>query len=274
MSQPTETTRHLSPDERRRLLAQMLKEKASRTAERPLSLGQERLWLMSRLEPDSALYNIAVGYRLLGPLDLAALEQGCRIIADRHEVLRSTFATRDGRTSAVVGQFVASAFSVVDLRALPASERLARGTQLTTEPARRPFDLARGPLCRIAVIRWSDEGHDVVLAMHHIVSDAWSFYVFCRELAECYDARRSGQPPSLGELPLSYAAFGERQRRWLSGQIYQEQLTYWRTQLSGDVPGLLLPTDRRGSATMLHPGSFQSLEIPDRTAAARTPRCS
>ncbi len=77
MNRPVGTpTSTLSPDERRRLLARMLQEKASRPAERPLSLGQERIRLMARLDPDSPLYNIAVAYRLHGPLDLAALERG------------------------------------------------------------------------------------------------------------------------------------------------------------------------------------------------------
>ena len=268
MSQPTETTQQLTPDERRRLLAQMLQEKAARAAERRLSLGQERLWLMTRLEPDSALYNIAVGYRLYGPLDLSALEDGIRRIAERHEVLRSTFATRDGQPFAIVAPHAFPAFSVSDVRELAASEREARSAQLAVEAASRPFDLTQGPLCRAAVILCADQEHDLVLAMHHIVSDAWSFYVFCRELAECYDACRSGQQARLAEPPMSYFAFGERQRQRLMGPVHTEQLSYWRTHLSGEVPRLRLPTDRPDWAAMLHRGSFQSLAIPARVIAA------
>ena len=108
---------------------------------------------------------------------------------------------------------------------------------MAVEAARRPFDMARGPLWRVTVIRWSDEGHDLVLAMHHIVSDAWSFYVFCRELAECYEAARSARTPRLPELPIQYPEFAQRQRQGLSGRVYEEQLAYWRAHLEERSPG-------------------------------------
>ncbi len=258
----------LSPEDRRRLLARMLQEKASRPAERPLSLGQERIRLMTRLEPDSPLYNIAVAYRLHGPLDLAALEQGVRRIAGRHEMLRATFPAADDGPIELVSPDVPPAFSASDHRDLPETGREARINELATEAARRPFDLARGPCWRVEVLRWSDEGHDLVVAMHHIVSDAWSFYVFCRELAECYDASRSGRTPGLPELPIQYPEFGQRQRQSLSGRLYEEQLAYWRAHLGGEVPALRLPTDRPASASMIHRGSVQPLTIPARVTGA------
>ena len=223
---------------------------------------------MARLDADSPLYNIAVAYRLNGPLDLAALEQGVQLVAERHEVLRATFSAGDGTPVELVGPDVPPAFSVSDLRDVPAGEREARIGLMVVEAATRPFDLARGPLWRVEVFRSSDERHDLVLAMHHIVSDAWSFYVFCRELAECYQASRSGRSPRLADLPIQYSQFGQRQRQRLSGPMYEELIAYWRTHLHGEVPGLRLPTDRHGSAAMIHRGSVQSLTIPARVAAA------
>ena len=123
MNQPVQSPPQLSPEERRRLLAQMLQEKASRPIERPLSLGQERIRLMTRLDPDSPLYNIAVAYRLHGPLDLAALEQGVRRIAGRHEMLRATFPAEDDRPIELVGPDMPPAFSVSDHRDLPEAGR-------------------------------------------------------------------------------------------------------------------------------------------------------
>jgi thioesterase domain-containing protein len=268
MNPPTEPTRALAPDERRRLLAQMLREKARRTDERPLSTGQERLWLMARLVSDSPLYNIAVAYRLRGPLDLGALERGIRCIAERHEMLRATFPAEDDRPLELIGRDVPSAFLVSDLRDIPTGEREARIDRLAAEAARRPFDLARGPLWRVEVLRWSDDEHDLVLAMHHIVSDAWSFYVFCRELAECYGASLSGRSSRLSDLPISYPDFARRQREWMSGRMYEEQLIYWRAHLGGEVPRLQLPTDRPDSAAMIHRGAVQSLAIPARVVGA------
>src|SRR5262249_37394443 len=114
MSQPAETTRPLSPDERRRLLAQMLQERAGRSAERPLSLGQERLGRMSRLEPESSRYTLAVAYRTRGPLDVGALERGVRTIAGRHEVLRAAFPAGGDRPTEIIGPDPPPVFSVSD----------------------------------------------------------------------------------------------------------------------------------------------------------------
>ena len=151
----------------------------------------------------------------------------------------------DDRPVELVGPEVPPAFSVVGPSGRP--RRRARGQDRASWRRRRRGGRStwRGARCwRVKVLRWSDEGHDLVLAMHHIVSDAWSFYVFCRELAECYDASRSGRPPGLAELPIQYAEFAQRQRQWLSGRVYEEQLAYWRGHLGGEVPALRLPADR------------------------------
>ena len=127
--------------------------------------------------------------------------------------------------------------------------------------AKRPFDLGRGPLWRVTVFRRSDEAHYIVLTMHHIVSDAWSVFIFCQELAELYDAAASGRPAQLAELPIQYADFGKRQRQWLSGPVLQQQLAHWRTHLSGDIPKLQLPTDRPKSTATHHRGAVQTLAV-------------
>ncbi len=146
MNPPAESPpSQLSPDDRRRLLARMLQEKASRPAERPLSLGQERIRLMTRLDPDSPLYNIAVAYRLHGPLDLAALEQGVRRIAGRHEMLRATFPAEDDRSIELVSPDAPPAFAVSDHRDLPEDGREARIIELATEAVAAPVRPGAGP---------------------------------------------------------------------------------------------------------------------------------
>ena len=188
MSQSSEATHQLSADERRRLLAEMLQKKASRSDERPLSFGQERLWLMARLDPGSSLYNIAVAYRIEGPLDLTILKESIERVAERHEVLRATFPAGKGQPVQKVALEVPSVFAVREHGDLTEDWRTASVPQFAVEEAKRPFDLTRGPLWRVSVFRKSGEEHYIVLVMHHIVSDAWSFYIFCQELAEFYDA--------------------------------------------------------------------------------------
>ena len=162
----------------------MLQKKASRADERPLSFGQERLWLMARLDPGSSLYNIAVAYRVKGPLDLTVLRVSIARIAERHEVLRATFPAGKGQPVQKVALEVPSVFSVAEIGNLTDGAHAVGARQLALEAAKQPFDLTRGPLWRVSVFRKSDEEHLIVLVMHHIVSDAWSFFIFCQELAE------------------------------------------------------------------------------------------
>lgn len=261
MTRPAEASQSVSAEDRRRLLAEMLQKRASRALERPLSLGQERLRLMASLDPGGCRFNIAVAYRVIGPLDRPALEQGVTRIAQRHEVLRATFSASKEQPMQRIGD-LQSVFSLVDLGDLPAAGRAVRASEIALEVAKRPFDLVSGPLWRVTLLRASDLEHVIVIVMHHIVSDAWSFYVFSHELAEFYEASLSGRPPRLADLPIQYADFGQRQRQWLTGPVFEQQLAHWRSHLEGDVPRLLLPTDRPGSVATNHRGAFQTLSIP------------
>ncbi len=268
MNEPLQTDRQLSPDERRRLLAELLQKKASGPVEQTLSFGQERLWLMARLDPGSSLYNIAVAYDLRGPLDLTALQQSVRRIAQRHAVLRATFPSKNGQPVQRVVPEVPLVFEVAELGEGSAAEREARAAQLAAEEAQQPFDLTQGPLWRVKVFQDHNGSHLLVLVMHHIISDAWSFYIFCQELTEFYEASTSGRSSSLDNLPIQYADFGQRQRQRLSGKVFEEHLAYWRSHLCGEVPRLQLPTDRRGLGAMNHRGAFQAITIPAQVTQA------
>jgi len=111
------------------------------------------------------------------------------------------------------------------------------------EEARRPFDLARGPLLRVSVLQLSEDEQVGLLTMHHIVSDGWSTGILIREMATLYQTYSSGSPSPLPELPVQYADFASWQREWLQGEVLQAQLKYWKQQLEGSPPLLELPAD-------------------------------
>ena len=190
---------------------------AARDTAPPLSFTQQRLWFIDQLEPGSPVYNIPIAVRLNGPLAVPALHQSLGAIIDRHEVLRTTFAAVDGLPVQVIGRSCAASLSLLDLRALPADEREAVAARLATAEARRPFDLARGPLLRAVLLRLGDAEHILLLTMHHIVSDAWSMDVFIREVTALYVAFSAGYPSPLPELPIQYADYAVWQRAWLQG---------------------------------------------------------
>ncbi|HEX3131437.1 MAG TPA: amino acid adenylation domain-containing protein, partial [Thermoanaerobaculia bacterium] len=197
------------------------------------SFAQERLWFLDRFGSDRAAYNLATAIHLRGRLDPAALAATLKEIVRRHESLRTTFAvTPDGRVLQAIGP-VRLDLPVVDLRGMPGE--LAR---LAREAARRPFDLARGPLLRAALTWTGEDEHTLLLTQHHIVSDGWSIGVLLRELSALY------RGASLPELSIQYADFAAWQREWLQGATLERQLGWWRDHLAGAPPVLELPADR------------------------------
>ena len=206
----------------------------------PLSFAQERLWLVDRLEPNNTAYNMPAALRLVGSLNIAALEQSFNEIVRRHEVLRTTFTEVDEQPVQAIAPSLTLKIPVVDLQALPETERDAEVLQLAAKETQLPFDLARGPLLRVTLLKLDLSEHVLLLTMHHIVSDAWSNGVFIRELAALYEAFCTGQPSPLSELSIQYADFAHWQRQWLQGEVLETLLSYWQQQLAGVPPKLEL----------------------------------
>nr|QEO74126.1 condensation domain-containing protein [uncultured bacterium] len=227
----------------------------------PLSFSQQRLWLLDRLEPGSTAYNMPSPIRLRGALDRSALERALGEIVRRHESLRTTFAEREDEPVQVILPPGSFHLPLADLSGLPEEVRAVEARRLLIED-KQPFDLERGPLFRAAQVRLAPEEHLLLLDMHHIVSDGWSFGVFYRELAALYSAFVEGRPSPLPELPVQYADFSIWQREWLQGSVLEEQLSYWRERLAGVPPALEMPVDRLRPAVQAHRGSNAVLVLP------------
>ena len=227
----------------------------------PLSFAQERLWFLDQLEPGGAAYNIPGALRLSGPLDLAVLERALSEIARRHEVLRTTLTLEGGRPVQVIAPATPVSLPLVSLRALDEQEREAEVRRLAEEEARRPFDLAAGPLVRARMLALAADEHVLLFTMHHVVSDGWSRAILIEELAALYEAFAAGRPSPLAELPIQYADFAVWQREWLQGAVLDEQLSYWKQQLGGPVPALQLPTDHPRPASGVSKGDRLPLRI-------------
>jgi amino acid adenylation domain-containing protein len=233
----------------------------------PLSFAQQRLWFLDRLEAGRAVYKVAQGVRLRGPLAMAALRGALDEIVRRHETLRTTFAQDEDGPVQVVGPAQPQAVPVVDLDGLPREAREAEAGCLATEHARRPFDLARGPLLRITLVRLAPEEHLALFSMHHIASDGWSMGVFLREVAALYSAVLRGESSPLPELPVQYADYALWHRRRLESGALDGELAYWRGRLAGHPPLLLLPTDRPRPAVQSFRGSRVPVALPAELSA-------
>jgi amino acid adenylation domain-containing protein len=235
--------------------------RTERTGALPLSFAQERLWFIDQLEPGSATYNIPVAWRLGGVLDPGVLERSLSEIVRRHETLRTTIAQVDSSPVQVVAPFSGFALPVEDLSGLGEADREAALRRRAGEEARRPFDLAAGPLFRAALLRLGEEDHVLLLSMHHVVSDGWSTGVLFRELSVLYGAYLAGRESPLPELAVQYADYAVWQREQLEGEALDRQLSYWAKQLAG-VPELLeLPTDHPRPAVRTDRGATVPVEL-------------
>jgi amino acid adenylation domain-containing protein len=219
------------------------------------SFAQQRLWFLDQLEPENAFYNIAEAVRLRGALNIAGLHASLNEMVRRHEALRTRFETVGGTPVQVIEPELSLALSVADLSGFEDEERERRTQALALEEAMRPFDLATGPLIRATLLRLGEEEHVALFTLHHIVADAWSMGVLVREVAALYRAYTDARAPGLPELPIQYADFAHWQRAYLSGEVLERQVAYWKEQLSGAPELLQLPTDRPRPAVQSHRGA-------------------
>ena len=228
----------------------------------PLSFAQQRLWFLEQFEPNGSTYCIASVYRLTKALNVSALEQSLNELVRRHEILRTTFSTVDGQPVQVISPETPLTLPLINLLELPPNQREAEARRQATQEAQHPFDLAQGPLFRAKLLRLTEQEHILLLNMHHIICDGWSFDVSFQELAALYEAFANNKPSPLPKLPIQYADFTVWQRDWFQGDVIKSQIDYWRQQLSGELSVLQLPTDYPRPPVKTSQGSHQSLELP------------
>ena len=241
MTIASQTLAGLSLDEKRRLLARLLQEKAERSAGVfPLSHGQRGLWFLYQMDRQSPAYNVCYPSRIRSPLDVEALRRALQTFIRRHPALRTTFEERDGELVQRVHESIPLPFEVVDASSW--SEETLR--ERFEAEAHRPFDLERGPLVRMHLFRRAADDHIFVLTVHHIVGDFWSLILVLEEMQARYPAMRDGRPSSLPAPAREYRDFVDWQAELLAGPEGERLWAYWQRELAGAPTVLDLPIDR------------------------------
>ena len=272
MDKVKEVLSTLTP-EQRALLELKLKQKRSQTERRdsaigkrpdphyyPLSSGQQRLWAFARLTAESSLYTIADAVHLRGELDYTVLEFCINELLQRHETLRARFDDLNGEPLQFVDDYAPIQLSVIDVAG--DDEEVCQNnlrTHLRAE-SMRPFDLTQGPLLRTILYRLASQEHVLFVAMHHIVSDGWSFGLFMRELSTIYGAHVAQSQASLPTLPIQYADYAYWQQQWLKSEQATRQLAYWQEKLAGAEP-LRLPGDLASPPQRTQRGASRSYAL-------------
>ena len=232
----------------------------------PLSYSQQQIWLHSQLAGEAPIYNEPETIHLPGQLDLAALERSFTEIVRRHYAWRTTFEWNGDEGVQIVHpppERIAIPF--LDLGGHPEPEREA--IRLATEDTSQPFDLARGPIYRLRLVRLGEADHRLYLTLHHIIFDGVSLYrVFLPELQTLYEAFAKNESPVLAELPIQYPDYAVWQRDSIK-EIAPEHLSYWQT-VCDDLPVLDLQTDRPRPPRQTYAGASEFLQIPPATTAA------
>lgn len=245
----------------------------------PLSLTQEQLWFLTRLDPASAFYNTTATWNLTGPLDIEALRSALARTMDRQHMLRVGVTETDGVPRQVVAEGVPVPLTLSDLTALPADERSEAADRLVGEEVHAPFDLAVPPLFRVRLIRVAADVHVMVFVMHHIVADGWSLQILVQEVADLYAGIVTGAPVELPPLTAQFTDYAIRQRARLDGPRRDKLTAYWRDRLAGAPTTLDLPTDRPRLAEAAFRGDRHVFTVPgdlmrDLTALSRQARSS
>ncbi|MFP2932270.1 condensation domain-containing protein [Pyxidicoccus sp. 3LG] len=237
--------------------------RAQRTGDLPLSFAQQRLWFIDQLQPGNSLYNVPLILKLEGRLDEMAMQRAFDELVRRHEALRTLFRTEAGKPVQEILPSLFVPLQRVDLSKVDEEDlRRAEAVRLTMEEARRPFDLLRGPMIRILLLKLGAREFVLVVHLHHIVSDGWSMGVLVRELTALYEAFRRDLPSPLPELPLQYADYAIWQRSWLQGETLEAQLGWWKARLDGVPFALDIPTDKPRPPVFGNKGATLAVRLP------------
>ena len=232
--------------------------RAPRDKRLPLSFAQRRLWFTDQLRPGNALYNCSGAVRLEGVLRLEVLERVVNEIVRRHEALRTRIEVAAGEPAQVIDEWEYRKLQVEDLSGLEGEEREEEVKRIAKEESGTGFDLSRGPLMRIRVLKLEEEQHAMLFTMHHIVSDAWSMGVLVREICDLYQAMGDGRESPLPDLAIQYADYAYWQNQYLTGAVLGKHLAYWKKQLSGNLPTLDLPADHPRPSVPSYRGAAKS----------------
>lgn len=218
------------------------------------------MWFLQQLDPASPVYNTYRTWRVRGALNVAALRKTFETIVARHEVLSGVIKVIDGKACQIINEEGSFQFPRIDLRESSSEDSETVAREITRQESKTPFDLSQGPLFRAKLLRLDDEDHVLLISVHHIITDGWSFGVLYREIRELYQAFDGGGSSPLPALPLQYGDYAVWQHDHIRGARQEKLLGYWSKQLSRLTP-LQLPTDRTRSSMPTYKGEREGFTI-------------
>ncbi|HET9182779.1 MAG TPA: amino acid adenylation domain-containing protein [Candidatus Angelobacter sp.] len=234
----------------------------------PLSYSQRRLWFINELQGASTEYNMPEALRLRGPLDVDALRRAIQTIVDRHEILRTHFQEEQGEPVQIIAPRVTVEIPTEDLSGLSETEQQRQVMAFQNNEWCEPFDLAQGPLLRFKLLRLAEQDHVLLQTFHHIASDGWSWGVFMGEFRDLYEAYTQGRENPLADLPLQFSDFALWQTQTIDEALMDEDLRFWKEQLTGIPEELAIPKDRPRPSVQTYGAAACGITLPAEKVAA------
>ena len=235
-----------------------------RSTSLPLSFGQERLWFLSQLEQESSAYHIPILLELSGAVEPSKLDAAFNALICRHEILRTIIVARENsNTPEIIQQVLPTShwsdnhqsLRYEDISHHEEADKEAQRLKLIEAVRSAPFALDEGPLLRVALVKLAEQRYQLILTLHHIITDGWSMSILVRELIALY----LGQ--TLSPLSIQYGDYAHWQREWLLGSEREQQYKYWQQQLDA-VPVLELPLDKPRPAALRPRGDAHFFSWP------------
>jgi len=244
-------------------LASLLKRNASeKKSISPVSPGQKALWFLYQSARDSAAYNVGFSVRIYSEIDVGALRRALQSLADRHGALRSYFAMQEGQLVQVTRGYQEVAFDVAEIGSVDEAEL----SRQVAAAYRQPFDLENGPVFRAHLFLRSPVDSVLLIVVNHIVYDGWSLWLNLDELGQLYRAEAGGIKSVLPKLDASFQDFVRAQEAMLASPKGEQGWSFWKEQLSGDLPTLNLPTDFIRPPVQTFNGSSHPIVLPKELA--------
>lgn len=245
----------------------------------PVSQSQERFWSLDQLPQGNPALNMPLMWQCNGALDIETLRSAFQFCVQRHEALRTTFAVVDGDLRQIVHPEMQVQIPIVDLSSLKGEAQRLESDRITREHAAFRFDLRKGPLLALKLVRFSPQSHLLLVTMHHIICDGISNGVLMRDMVALYEALQNGTTPELPELPIQFADYTVWQREWSKSEEAQHSLDFWRKSIGNDFSPLQIPYDPDAASVLPQhlqgsTGQIETLLVPPDLAARAHALCA
>lgn len=237
-------------------------ERAARDVDLPLSFSQERVWFLQQLAPSNRAYQFQATLRFRGKFKADVLERSLSELVRRHEILRTTFPSVDGRPRQRIHAPQSVSLPLIVLEAAPDDKLEARLQEVIRDEVQKPFNLTELPLIRWVLVRLESQDHVLIHVEHHLLHDGWSFNVFIQELLTLYKYFSEGQPSPLREPRLQFGDFAVWQRHWIEQGGVEAQLAYWKERLGGRSAIPQIPWDYPRPPVASFRGGLLRVELP------------